>query len=120
MIPFDKQSPFKGSGVRLGTPAVTTRGFGVAEMDEIASCIDDAMKAPNDAANLARVLDRVAEFLFGRISEHNRQKDEEESHKTNHFKSFELRTIPSKLFDKHPNPVLKNICIESHRIFFQN
>lgn len=38
-IPNDPEKPFVTSGVRLGTPAVTTRGMGVAEMDEIAECI---------------------------------------------------------------------------------
>ena len=38
-IPNDPEKPFVTSGVRLGTPAVTTRGMGTAEMDEIAECI---------------------------------------------------------------------------------
>ncbi len=59
MIPFDKQSPFKTSGVRLGTPAVTTRGMGETEMEEIAALIDETLKAPGDEENLARVRSRV-------------------------------------------------------------
>ena len=59
MIPFDKESPFKGSGVRLGTPAVTTRGMKEKEMDLIAELIDETLKAPADEASLARVLSRV-------------------------------------------------------------
>lgn len=58
-IPFDKESPFKTSGVRLGTPAATTRGMGEKEMEEIASCIDETLKAPQDQANLAKVRARV-------------------------------------------------------------
>ena len=58
-IPFDQQSPFKGSGVRLGTPAVTTRGMGEKEMTEIADCIDQALKAPQDEKNRAAVRSRV-------------------------------------------------------------
>ena len=42
-VPGEKRSPFVTSGVRLGTPAVTTRGFGPAEMEEIASCIADCL-----------------------------------------------------------------------------
>ncbi|MBI3306778.1 MAG: serine hydroxymethyltransferase [Candidatus Omnitrophica bacterium] len=55
MIPFDKQSPFKGSGVRLGTPAVTTRGMKEAEMEKIAELIDQTLKAPADESNLSKV-----------------------------------------------------------------
>lgn len=59
MIPFDQESPFKASGVRLGTPAVTTRGFGVKEMDIIADAIDQAMHAPQDEANLKKVRGQI-------------------------------------------------------------
>jgi glycine hydroxymethyltransferase len=59
MIPFDKESPFKGSGVRLGTPAVTTRGMKEKEMELIAELIDETLKAPGEEANLAKVLSRV-------------------------------------------------------------
>jgi glycine hydroxymethyltransferase len=59
MIPFDKESPFKGSGVRLGTPAVTTRGMKEPEMELIAELIDQTLKAPEDQANLAKVISRV-------------------------------------------------------------
>jgi glycine hydroxymethyltransferase len=59
MIPFDKESPFKGSGIRLGTPAVTTRGMKEAEMELIAELIETTLKAPEDEANLAKVRSRV-------------------------------------------------------------
>jgi glycine hydroxymethyltransferase len=59
MIPFDKESPFKGSGVRLGTPAVTTRGMKEKEMELIAELIDETLKAPAEEANLAKVVSRV-------------------------------------------------------------
>ncbi|MFH1208357.1 MAG: serine hydroxymethyltransferase [Candidatus Omnitrophota bacterium] len=59
MIPFDKESPFQGSGVRLGTPAVTPRGMKENEMELIAELIDETLKAPGEEANLARVLSRV-------------------------------------------------------------
>ena len=42
-VPFDKESPFVTSGVRLGTPALTTRGMGVQEMKAIAAIIDEAV-----------------------------------------------------------------------------
>ncbi len=59
MIPFDKESPFKGSGVRLGTPAVTTRGMKEPEMELIAELIETTLKAPDDEMNLAKVRSRV-------------------------------------------------------------
>ncbi len=58
-IPFDQESPFKTSGVRLGTPAATTRGMKEAEMIEIAELIDQTLKASQDENNLNAVRLRV-------------------------------------------------------------
>lgn len=58
-IPNDPQKPMVTSGIRIGTPAITTRGFGVAEAIETANLIADALDKPNDAANTAAVRDRV-------------------------------------------------------------
>ncbi|HEU4784730.1 MAG TPA: serine hydroxymethyltransferase, partial [Ktedonobacterales bacterium] len=52
-IPFDPEPPVRTSGVRLGTPAVTTRGFGVEEMREIAGLIHEAITQREDAAAVA-------------------------------------------------------------------
>ena len=54
-IPYDPQKPFIASGVRIGTPAITTRGMGEKEMDEVAGLIDEALKVRADDAALARV-----------------------------------------------------------------
>lgn len=64
MIPFDKQSPFKGSGVRLGTPAVTTRGMKEKEMVQIAHWIDQALKNAQNESALAAIRNEV-----GRLTE---------------------------------------------------
>ena len=57
-VPGEKRSPFVTSGVRLGTPAVTTRGFGPGEMEEIADCIADCIH--NFEGKKDEVLRRVA------------------------------------------------------------
>jgi glycine hydroxymethyltransferase len=54
-VPFDPRSPFVTSGVRIGTPAVTTRGMKQIEMREIAKLIARSLAAPDDAAALAGV-----------------------------------------------------------------
>jgi glycine hydroxymethyltransferase len=60
-IPDDPQSPFVTSGIRLGTPALTTRGMGPGEMERIAELIDRALSRPDDAT-LARVREEVGEL----------------------------------------------------------
>ena len=58
-IPYDPESPFVTSGLRIGTPAVTTRGFGLEEMDEVASIIGSALKNPDNEAVLKEAAERV-------------------------------------------------------------
>ncbi len=54
-IPNDPQKPFVTSGIRIGTPAMTTRGFTEIEAEQVAELIADVLDAPNDEAVLARV-----------------------------------------------------------------
>src|SRR5213596_318683 len=61
-IPGDPQSPFVTSGIRLGTPAVTTRGFGVEEMERVAELIDEVL-TKRDEATVARVKQEVRELV---------------------------------------------------------
>lgn len=59
-IPFDTASPFVTSGIRIGTAAVTSRGFGAAEMKEIASIVSFTLKNHEDEAKLAEARERVS------------------------------------------------------------
>ena len=61
-IPFDPRSPFVTSGVRIGTPAVTSRGMGAAEMDRIAELITRALARIGDTRGLAAVGDEVRDL----------------------------------------------------------
>ena len=59
-IPFDTNPPLNPSGIRLGSPAVTTRGFGEAEMREVGTWIAEVLQHPADERVLASVRQRVA------------------------------------------------------------
>ena len=61
-IPYDPEKPLVTSGIRIGTPAVTTRDMKEGEMAEIAALINDALSAPDDDAHLAGVKERVKEL----------------------------------------------------------
>ena len=63
MVPFDTQSPFVTSGIRVGTPAVTTRGMVEADMEQIADWIDAVIFSPEDEA----VIGRVGEAVRARV-----------------------------------------------------
>jgi len=68
-VPFETRSPFQASGIRLGSPAMTTRGLKEAEMVEIAGLIDDVLAAigrPDEAAVLAATKQKVG-ALMGRF-----------------------------------------------------
>jgi glycine hydroxymethyltransferase len=68
-VPYETRSPFQASGIRLGTPAITTRGLREAEMAEIAACIDQVLVAigsPGEAAAVAAAKQRAI-ALMGRF-----------------------------------------------------
>ena len=64
-VPWDDKSPLITSGIRLGTPAITTRGMKEPEMEIVASLIDEALMGIGDAANLAAVGAKVRELCAG-------------------------------------------------------
>ena len=61
-IPNDPEKPFVTSGIRLGSPAMTTRGFGTAEATEVGHLVADALERPEDDAHLARVREKVGKL----------------------------------------------------------
>lgn len=61
-IPFDKQKPFVASGIRIGTPAITTRGFGVEECREVAHIICDGLADIERRTHIDRLRGRVREL----------------------------------------------------------
>ncbi|MCC7386663.1 MAG: serine hydroxymethyltransferase [Deltaproteobacteria bacterium] len=62
MIPGDPESPFVTSGLRIGTPALTTRGMKEGEMKQVVTLIDRVLSAPDDAASIAKVRGEVREL----------------------------------------------------------
>lgn len=65
MVPFDTRSPFDPSGIRMGTPAITTRGMKEDQMKILAGWINQVVSAPTDEALQARVLSEVKELCKG-------------------------------------------------------
>lgn len=62
-VPFETRSPFVTSGIRLGTPAVTTRGMKEEHMEQIADFIDRALMDPENESNLERIKKEVNAFM---------------------------------------------------------
>jgi len=66
MVPFDDKSPFVTSGIRIGTPAVTTRGLVEEDMKKIATLIDTALTYHQDEEKLEEVAEQVVELMSSR------------------------------------------------------
>jgi glycine hydroxymethyltransferase len=64
-IPYDRNPPMVASGIRLGTPALTTRGMGEAEMDRVGDLIAEVLRAPDDESVQSDVRRRVRELTDG-------------------------------------------------------
>jgi glycine hydroxymethyltransferase len=62
-IPGDTRPPTQASGIRLGTPAVTTRGFGAEDCRVVANFIADILEAPDDETRQQRIADEVREMM---------------------------------------------------------
>ncbi|MEO0324993.1 MAG: serine hydroxymethyltransferase [Myxococcota bacterium] len=61
-VPFDTRKPFDPSGIRLGTPAMTSRGMGAGEMTRLAGWIAEVVAAPEDEARLTRIAGEVKDL----------------------------------------------------------
>ncbi len=59
MVPFDDQSPFITSGIRFGTPAITTRGLVQSDMDTIVDLIDEVIMNPEDETEITKITEKV-------------------------------------------------------------
>ena len=66
MVPFDDQSPFVTSGIRIGTPAITTRGLVKADMDFVAESIDSSIKSYSDDKMLGEIGKKVESYMIER------------------------------------------------------
>lgn len=64
-VPNDPRKPFDPSGLRIGTPAITSRGMKEAEMARLAAWMDEVVKAPSDEAVLNRIANEVKELCKG-------------------------------------------------------
>jgi len=62
MIPYDERKPVDPSGIRLGTPALTTRGMGTDEMEQVASWILQVLKSPEDKQVIESTRREVSEL----------------------------------------------------------
>ena len=66
MVPFDDKSPFVTSGVRFGTPAITTRGLVESDMATVVNLIDKVLSDPENESRLKEVKSQVNELMSGR------------------------------------------------------
>ena len=64
MVPFDDQSPFVTSGIRIGTPAVTTRGLNESNIIELTDLIDSAIMNRNNDNELANVRSEINKLMI--------------------------------------------------------
>ncbi|HOW41620.1 MAG TPA: serine hydroxymethyltransferase, partial [Bacteroidales bacterium] len=65
MVPFDSRSPFLASGIRVGTPAITTRGLKKSDMGTIVELIDDVLSNADNEDYIRKVGAKVTQMMKG-------------------------------------------------------
>ena len=65
MVPYDDKSPFVTSGIRVGTAAISTRGFKEKHMEEIVALIDAVIQDPENEHNIKKVKKKVRHLMEG-------------------------------------------------------
>lgn len=63
MVPFDTEKPFVTSGVRIGVPAVTTRGFGPDDCRQTVEWIDRILQSPEDETLISNIRSEINEYM---------------------------------------------------------
>jgi glycine hydroxymethyltransferase len=63
MVPYDDKSPFITSGIRIGVPAITTRGLRQGDMQQVVNWLDRVLLSPDDEVVIATVKGEVNEFM---------------------------------------------------------
>ncbi|MEP3385100.1 MAG: serine hydroxymethyltransferase, partial [Flavobacteriaceae bacterium] len=66
MVPFDDQSPFITSGIRFGTPAITTRGLNEDDMETIVGFIDEVVMSPDNEQHISQIRKKVNDLMKSR------------------------------------------------------
>ena len=66
MVPFDDRSPFVTSGIRVGTPAITTRGLKESDMEAVVGFIDEAIQNADNDEVLHEIGERVSNMMSNR------------------------------------------------------
>lgn len=63
MVPFDTESPFVTSGIRVGTPAITTRGMDAQDVKQVVEWMDQILMEPDNDKKIGKIKNEVNDFM---------------------------------------------------------
>lgn len=63
MVPFDTESPFVTSGIRVGTPAITTRGMDAQDVKQVVEWMDQILMEPDNDKKISKIKNEVNDFM---------------------------------------------------------